>query len=197
MHLCPAAFSLSCKIPKTFCAMNPPISNLFNSLLYSFLEFLFFFVLQSTSFWSLWQGPCRLRESEFVLTSCHALSCLLATASNSSSILVPFSVSHMPIIFCTKSILHPTCPLFSPNHDLPNLAFSIFPKILTNTLARALSFHFHVLDASFTPQTSILVGSAHHSVRCFVSSLFWSTTVNFSFGFGLSSSQSFQSSTKQ
>ena len=39
--------------------------------------------------------------------------------------------------------------------------------------------------------------AAHHSVRCFVSSFFWSTEINLSFGFGLSSSQSFHSSTWQ
>ena len=38
-----------------------------------------------------------------------------------------------------------------------------------------------------------LLGSAHHSVRCFVSSLFWSTNVHFSVGFGLSSSLSSES----
>ena len=73
---------------------------------------------------------------------------------------------------CWSHSLSRTCRAFSaPNqyftlpvrssHQImtsPNLAFAIFPNILTNTLARALSFHFHVLDASFTPQTSILVG---------------------------------------
>ena len=137
------------RFQRPFCAMNPPISNLLNSLLYSFLEILFFFVLQSPSFWLLWQGPCRLRESEFVLTSCHDLSCLLATASNSSLISVPFSVSQMPSIFCTKSILHPACPLFLPNHDLPIIAFTIFPNILTNTLVLSFSCTcclFHISD---------------------------------------------------
>ena len=39
--------------------------------------------------------------------------------------------------------------------------------------------------------------SAHHSARCYVSSFFWSTEAHFSFGLGLSSSQSFHCSTKQ
>ena len=86
----------------------------------------------------------------------------------------------MPSIFCTKSILHPACPLFLANHDLPNIAFTIFPKILTNTLARALSFHFHVLDASFTSQTSTLVGLSTPLRSVFRLLSFWSTTVNFS-----------------
>ena len=42
-----------------------------------------------------------------------------------------------------------------------------------------------------------LSASAHRSVRCFIPSLFLSTNIHFSFGLGSSSSQSFQSSTKQ
>ena len=40
-----------------------------------------------------------------------------------------------------------------------------------------------------------LSASAHHSVRCFVSSLFSSTKIQWFFGLGLSSSQSFHCST--
>ena len=42
-----------------------------------------------------------------------------------------------------------------------------------------------------------LLARAHHSVRCFISSLFLSTKVHYSFGCGRSSSQSFHSSTMQ
>ena len=42
-----------------------------------------------------------------------------------------------------------------------------------------------------------LSASPHHSVRCFVFSLFFSTKTHFSFGIGLSSSQSVHGSTKQ
>ena len=41
------------------------------------------------------------------------------------------------------------------------------------------------------------VASTQHSVRCFVSSLFFSTKIHLSFGYGLNSSQSFHSSTRQ
>ena len=98
------------EIPWTFCAMNPPISKSFHNLLYSFLVILLF-VLRSSSSLLPWQGSCRLQGPEFVLTSCRTLLCPLAPACSNSSILVPFSVSHGPSIFCTKSEFHPACPI--------------------------------------------------------------------------------------
>ena len=35
--------------------------------------------------------------------------------------LVPFSASRNPSISCTKTILHPSCPFFLPNHDTPSI----------------------------------------------------------------------------
>ena len=64
-----------------------------------------------------------------VSTSCHALWCPLARPCNNSSILVPFSVSRIPSISCTKSILNPACPLFLPNHGSSKYLFSHFPKV--------------------------------------------------------------------
>ena len=61
-----------------------------------------------------------------------ALWCLLARACNNSSMLVPFSVSRIPGIYCTKSILHPACPLFSTNH-CPLVSLLHFPIFRTST----------------------------------------------------------------
>ena len=99
-----------------------------------------------------------IEKSGFVLPSCRALLCPLSPACSSSSILVLFSVSHSPSIFCTKSDLHPACPIFSPYRGLPNIAFTIFPIFDKYFLPCACSLHLHVLTASSTSHTSILVG---------------------------------------
>ena len=129
-----------------------------------------------------------------------ALLCPLGPACSSSSIWVPYSASHGPSIHCTISKFYPAYLFFLPNRELPKrAAFSIFPKFPDKYL-RLLCIYMassctYILLQSHTSETCS--ASAHHSVRCFVSSLFLSTKVHFSFDFGLSSSQSFHCSTKQ
>ena len=80
-----------------------------------------------------WQGFYLLPEPEFVSTSCRTLLCPLPPACNSSSVLVPFSASHCPNIFCTKSEPLPVCPFFPPRHVVPTCRFPHLPqKCLTN-----------------------------------------------------------------
>ena len=81
------------------------------------------------------QGSCRLQGLEFVLTSCRTLLCPLAPACSSSSFFVPFSVSHRPNIFGTRSIFLTACQFFLPHRVLPNGPFSICPISLTSTWA--------------------------------------------------------------
>ena len=76
----------------------------------------------------LCRGSCHLQEPEFDSTCCHALLCPLATACSSSSMLVPFSVSHTQGIFCTRSRPPAAYPLFLPNRDLQSDALLHFPK---------------------------------------------------------------------
>ena len=63
----------------------------------------------------LGQEPCHLQGPEFVSTSCHALLCPLAPASNSSSVLVPFSVVRKPSIFLHQ-IKNFSLPIHSSFH---------------------------------------------------------------------------------
>ena len=111
----------------------------------------------------LWQEPCRLRESEFVLTLCRALLCQLAPACSSSKKLVPFSVSRSPGILCTRSTLLPACPFFLPHLGLPHVAFTIFQKSLTDTLALSIFlsiscayclFHISYIDTCWHQHTT-------------------------------------------
>ena len=119
-----------------FCAMNRPISDSFHNLLCSFLSYDSpFSLLRSSSSLLPWQGSCRLQGPEFASTFCRALLCLLAPACNSSSILVPFFVSHSPSFLCTKSKRLRAVHSIFPNRGLTCAVYSIFPNSLTSTLA--------------------------------------------------------------
>ena len=125
---------LSCNIfslDRPFCAVNPPSSDSFHNLLYSFLVVLLFFVLRSSD-------PAVFKE----LNSLQHFGVTLGPACNNSSILVTFSVSQSPSIFRTKSELHPACPFFLPYRGLPNVAFPIFAKLLTSTWALCIFLAF-------------------------------------------------------
>ena len=99
--------------------------------------------------------------------------------------LVPFSVSHdTESIFCTRSRLLPVCPFFLP-YRVKHFGPVYVPFIFMYLLPFAHLMHRYLL------------AFADHSVRCPVSCPFFSTKLNWSFGFGLSSSQSFHCSTQQ
>ena len=128
----------------------------------------------------LWQEPCRPREPEYLSTICSALLCTLAPTCSSSSIWVAFRASHSPSISCTRSEFHPAFPFFLPNRDLLDVAFSIFPKSSYKYIGPV---HFPGIFMYLLPVPHLIhryfSASAHHSVRCFVSSLSLSTKINF------------------
>ena len=110
LTMSPSSFGnapLSCNIfslttlHRPFCTMNPPVSNSFHGLLYSFFVILLF-CPSIFQFLASLAGILPSQGPEFVSTFCRALSCSLPPACSSSSILVPFSVSHSPSIFCTN-----------------------------------------------------------------------------------------------
>ena len=112
-------------------------------------------------------------------------------ARSSSSVLVSFFVAHSQIKVSPRlsTLLPMSCP---PKCDVP-----IFPSPVNHfgpthvpSIFKCLLLFQHLIH-------QYLFAVTHHSVRCFASSLFLATKIHFSFGFGLRSSQSFHSSTKQ
>ena len=143
------------------------------------------FVLQSSSFLPLWQAPCRLRESEFVSTPCHALSCSLVWPAAVHQFLVPFFASQNPSMFlhhirtspCLSILLTiPWPPRCRFHHSL-----AIFDRYFGPVHVPCIFMHLLSLPHLIH---RYLLASTHHSVRCFVSSLFWSTKIRFSCGGG-------------
>ena len=84
-------------------------------------------------------------------------------------------------ILCTRSGSPPVCPFFLPNHDLPEWRLHYFPRFFYKYFGPV---HFPVIFIYLLSLPHLvhryLLASAHHSVRCFVSSLFWSTKVHLS-----------------
>ena len=90
---------------------------------------------------------------------------------------------------------------FSPCRGLPSATCAIFLACVWSPLATTLVPHmflcfFHVRCCIFRIQRYLLA-AAHHAVRCLFPSNVSFTKVHFPFGLGLSSSQSFHSSTRQ
>ena len=110
---------------RPLCAMNPPVWNSFNNLMYSFLVIL---LLCCPSIFQFLASLTALLPSSRIWIRFYifrVLLCPLAPACSSPSVLVPFPVSHSPRIFYTKSNCFPTCPFFLPYRVLPHVAPSI------------------------------------------------------------------------
>ena len=131
------------------------------------------------------------------IASCRARLCPVAASCSSSSIWVIFSVSHKPEHLLHQIRTSPrlsTCLTKSCPPHTPSISVTIFPTFSEKNF---VPVHFPGIFkyCLLLPHLMYryLLASPHHSVRCFVSSLFLSTKINVSFGFGLSSSQSFRS----
>ena len=177
--------------------LTPPVSSSFHNLLSSFLEILVFRP-------SIFQFPASLARisflhqgSEFVLTSFHipfvptfsGLQQFINFRSHSLSRMArTFSAPDQNVSLPVHSSYHIMCSQMS-------LSF-IFPNYLTSTSAQHIVLAFSCTCCFFHTSCTDTCWQ-QHSDRCTVSSLFLSTEVHFSFGCGLSSSQSFHASTKQ
>ena len=99
---------------------------------------------------------------------------------SSSSTWVPFSVARYPGISCTRSNLLPACPFFLSCRGLQFAAHTIFPNSVSSIFGPV---HFPFIFMYLLPLSHImhryLLVAAHHSVRCFISSIFLSTQIHF------------------
>ena len=139
-----------------------------------------------------WQGPSPLRVFEFVWIFFHNLSCPASPACIDSSFVVPIFATQNPNTFCTKV----------RRRALPKVMGAIFPACVWNLLATTLVLNLSLVSSycsCFPPDLNhrFLCAVAHHSVHCFLASSSLFTKVHISVCMGLSSSQSFHSSTKQ
>ena len=177
-------FSLE-RFHRPFCVMNPPISKSFHNLLYSSLK-IFLFCPSILQFLASLAGILLNDLIRFHILPYSFLPHLLRLAA-----------VHQCWSHCTKSELHLACPFFLPYRVL-QMSLSSFSQVFDKYFG---PMHVPCIFMYLLPHPHLmhryLLASAHHSVRCFVFFSFSSTKIHFSFCFGLSSSQSFHSPTKQ
>ena len=127
-----------------------------------------FFVLQFSILSLPLQEFCLLQERELDSTPFHILLCPLSQSSSGSSVSVPFFVARNQRFFCTRTKLLPAYPVFSDfSNSLPSI--SVLYIFLSSSCTYCLT---HLMLRH-------LLAVAHHSVWCFVTSLFLSTPLSF------------------
>ena len=183
------------KSHKPFCGIKPSISKMFNSLWYSFLVILSFSpsILQ---FFVPLAGTHPSWEFELISSFCQILWCPSVPAYSNSPALVPFFCLAYPEHFLHQINTSPCLSILLNQLWPPWWRTLRFPKLVDKKFC---PIHLPGIFMYLLPLPHLIhrymSASAHHSVRCFIPSLFLSMNINCSFGLGLSSSQSFHSST--
>ena len=151
--------------------MNPPVSNSFHNLLYAFLVILLFCP-------SIFQLPTSLSKDSAVFKNLNSFQLFpysfVLTCSGLHQFIKfgPFLCRAEPEhLSAPNQNLSLVYPLFSLCHVLPCVAFRIFPFFVTH-----ISVPYIFLASSLH---RYLLVTAHHSVRCFASSLFLSMKFHF------------------